>query len=262
MNFISNPIKGLINFINGRRGLSNDPKPYFQYSIPIHDGKTEVKSFDGTYFVTPFMKNGSIDKIIFKYLRSRGADHEKMNPTIRSKIIFGVASTLKRLKKLGFYSVGLSLKKIFLDDNLEPILAFPIKEREAIGPNYFLSPEEVLLCDEYDWRESGYQSDVFSFAILIYLMFSEDFISGSRKIRNNFGTMIKNYENGIRFSKPENMPEPYWELVEECWKSNPEDRPTFEEITEILKDDKYAIEEFGMKTDLNELHRFREQADN
>lgn len=208
------------------------------------------------------MKNGSIDKIILQYLRSRGSDHEKMNPTIRSKIIFGVASTLKRLEKFGSVSVGLSLQKIFLDENLEPVLPFPVKGREIHGLSYFFSPEEILNSDEYDWHKYGYQSDVFSFAIVIYFMFSEDLISEGHKIGRNFKKIINNYKKGLRFSKPENMPDPYWELVEKCWKQNPEERPTFEEITELLKDDKYAIDEFGMKTDLNELHRFREQADN
>ena len=32
-----------------------------------------------------------------KYLKSNGADNDKINPTIRSKIIFGVASILKQM---------------------------------------------------------------------------------------------------------------------------------------------------------------------
>lgn len=107
LNFINHPIKGFINLINGRRGSSNDRNPYFQYSIPVDDKKKEVKNFDGTFFVTPFMKNGSISEIIPRYLRSKGVNHDKMNPTLRSKIIFAVASSLKRLEKQHFSFYGL-----------------------------------------------------------------------------------------------------------------------------------------------------------
>lgn len=44
-----------------------------------------------------------------------------------------------------------------------------------------------------------------------------------------------------------------------CWKQNPEDRPTFNEIVEILKNDKYALEEFGKKTNLDQLHEYQKR---
>ena len=40
---------------------------------------------------------------------------------------------------------------------------------------------------------------------------------------------------------------------------NPRERPSFEEIVELLKDDKFALEEFGMKTNLNELHEYQKR---
>lgn len=46
-----------------------------------------------------------------------------------------------------------------------------------------------------------------------------------------------------------------------CWNQNPSDRPTFDEIVKILRDDSFAIEEFGMKTDLDELHEYQNRID-
>lgn len=54
----------------------------------------------------------------------------------------------------------------------------------------------------------------------------------------------------MRPIKPDSIPVQYCELIELCWKQSPVERPTFEEITEMLKNDKYAIQEFGMNTDL------------
>ena len=44
-------------------------------------------------------------------------------------------------------------------------------------------------------------------------------------------------------------------------KQDPKERLTFDEITEILKDDKYAINEFGMQTNLDELHEYQNRID-
>lgn len=52
------------------------------------------------------------------------------------------------------------------------------------------------------------------------------------------------------------------ELIQKCWKQNPSERLTFEEIVNILKDEKYALEEYGMKTDLDDLHEYQERIDN
>ena len=43
------------------------------------------------------MKNGRLDKITKDYLKDPKTVSDKMNPTIRSKIIFGVASIMKKL---------------------------------------------------------------------------------------------------------------------------------------------------------------------
>ena len=53
---------------------------------------------------------------------------------------------------------------------------------------------------------------------------------------------------GDRPARKENIPDVYWELIQQCWKQDPNDRLTFDEIVEILRNDKYALEEFGMRT--------------
>ena len=61
--------------------------------------------------------------------------------------------------------------------------------------------------------------------------------------------------------RPENIPDPFWDLIQACWKQNPEDRPTFDQITSELRNDKYALDEFGVKTDLDELHEYQDRVD-
>lgn len=51
-------------------------------------------------------------------------------------------------------------------------------------------------------------------------------------------------------------------MINECWEQDPNDRPTFDEIVEKLKSDKFALEEFGFKTNLDELHEYQQLIDN
>lgn len=57
------------------------------------------------------------------------------------------------------------------------------------------------------------------------------------------------------------MPQNYWELIQKCWEQEPSERPSFDEIVEILKSDKFAINEFGLKTNLEKLHDYQDRID-
>lgn len=72
--------------------------------------------------VMDYLNNGNAKELTEKYLKSNGSDHEKMNPTIRSKIIYGVATILKQLHEKSVLFNNLTLSKIILDENLEPKL--------------------------------------------------------------------------------------------------------------------------------------------
>ena len=50
--------------------------------------------------------------------------NEIMNPTIRSKIIFCVVSTIKSLHKRNILHKQIDTSHIFLDDNLEPRISY------------------------------------------------------------------------------------------------------------------------------------------
>jgi hypothetical protein len=39
---------------------------------------------------------------------------------------------------------------------------------------------------------------------------------------------------GDRFARQPGIPDPFWELITNCWQKSPNDRPTFEEIVRIM----------------------------
>lgn len=231
------------------------------------DNKLDVPlDLTGAIIVTELMPNGSLDTINDNYLKTKGESHEKMNPTIRSKIIFGIAATMKHVHQQNVIHRDLKHQNVFLDENLEPRIADfglakvvmnKVDMTMAVGTPFYMAPELFMDGDEtYD-----VSVDVYAFAFIIYKMFSiEVKFTDLKKIRSPQQYM-RHIGKGKRPMKPESIPDIYWDLIQQCWKQNPAERPTFEEITEILKDDKFAIEEFGMKTNLDELHEYQRRID-
>lgn len=210
------------------------------------------------------MENGSLENLNKEYLNSIGQQHDKMNPTIRSKIIFGIAATMKRFRKMNIIYRDLKCHNILLDDKLEPqITDFNYSRNisdateleQFIGTPICMAPE-IILGENY-----GTPVDVYSYRMLLYAMFTTDWLFSDKKsIRSHQQFRLK-IGRGLRPTKPDNIPDQYWDLIQRCWKQEAQERPTFEEIVEILKDDKYALEEYGMKTDLNELHEYQARID-
>lgn len=221
-------------------------------------------------FITEFMKNGSVPKNVRNYLMSNGQNCDKMNPTIRSKIIFGIAAILKRIHQNKIVHRHLAPDSVFLDDNFEPIICdfkyanFMSDKRDhgfytgdSIYSNTLKLPPEFFNDDKLTISSSF---DVYSYGFLLYRMFSNTIEFEKKKIRTP-QQFIMQITRGKRPNKPKDIPEHYWNLIQNCWKQNYLDRPTFKQITEILKDDKYALEEFGMKTDLEQLHEYQKRID-
>ena len=82
----------------------------------------------------------------------------------------------------------------------------------------------------------GYKHDVYDYGAFLYHMFTNILIFNSGYNINKKDTYIQ----GLELLKI--IPDHYCNLIKRCRNENVEERPTFEEITNILKDDKFALE--------------------
>ena len=273
-------IPGIVK-INNFRFPSKDSR-----IIRIDQSKNIINT-KGYIIIKDFMKNGNLRDRNTEYLSTKGLNNERMNPTIRSKIIFGIAAIMKKVLKIkDICHHQLNISNILLDDNFEPLLNIldfsSLKERPPKTDDdddydmidndvdfidhrhddpddiYFVSPEE----HEGDITD---KSVVYSYGIILYMMFNESLnmtINGRTLTRLKTRYLIaKTIVNGGRYQQPNNIPEHYWKLINECWKEDPDKRPSFDEITNILRNDLYAIDEYGMKTNLDELHEYQNRID-
>lgn len=165
---------------------------------------------------------------------------------------------MKQLHARNVFHRNLKLQDILLDENHEPkiasfylakILNSPKEDKNDVGTPFSMAPETFATDNEYE----AFPVDVYSYAFFLYMMFSRVLPYSST---SKFLLMCK-VMDGWRPKKPKMIPEHYWDLIQMCWNQNPEKRPTFAEITRILLNDKYALEEFGVKTDLEKLHEYQ-----
>ena len=221
-------------------------------------------NYNGCIVVFEFVKNSTIVPIVSEYLKTKGAKHDLMNPTIRSKIIYGVASIMCYVHRKNIYHSDLKLENILLDENCEPKITGFEKahyDETRINVDKIITDVDIIAPETFCEGFYSLPIDVYSYAILVYKMFSNKIEFEDRKpVRTTHHYMTK-IERGFRLKRPEQIPDPYWDLIKVCWKQNPYERPTFEQIVEELKKDEYAIEEFGMKTNLDELHEYQKRID-
>jgi len=90
------------------------------------------------------------------------------------------------------------------------------------------SSPEVL-----DKRKFSFKSDIWSFGIVCYEIFSEGAIPFP--YLNNKECMREIIEKNLSPDKPKKCKQDLWNVISSCFKAKPDDRPTASELYELLK---------------------------
>ena len=218
---------------------------------------SKKESIISATLIRKFYKNGNVAILTKEYLDTNGQNNDKMNPLIRSKIIYGVASAMKYLHDNCIINKNLTLESILLNDNLEPKLSLSIiydfeKFINTSNDFYYFAPE---LIENFEFFPNSI--DVYSFGFLIYRMFSNEIIFSQKNVLFNKLNFFDCILKRMKPLKPDLMPDCYWNLVSHCLCQNPDDRPDFNDIVDILNNDEFAINEFGIETDIEKLHEYQ-----
>lgn len=104
----------------------------------------------------------------------------------------------------------------------------------VLKANPIYSAPEIL--QENNYSKS---SDVYAFAFIVYEIITSDI--PSEKLNKNTQIYNEIVVNGNRPEIKEKVPQFYVNLIEKCWSSNPEDRPTFNDIVCYLKENQDSI---------------------
>ena len=212
------------------------------------------------YILLQYAKNGSFDNILNKI---RSGKIKDFNPTTMQKIIIGIARAMMYLHENHIIHRDLKPSNVLLDANYIPLLTDfgyakdisnnGLDATMGVGTPIYEAPE-VISSNVYDEK-----ADVYSFGIMLYEIFTNCLpyieIIKRKRAQESF---FKKITNGYRPQFPESFNnEKIKKLIEKCWSSNPSERPTFENLFEILAydtdfEEKEKKEETKEETDKKE----------
>ncbi|KAK8896552.1 hypothetical protein M9Y10_014460 [Tritrichomonas musculus] len=174
--------------------------------------------------------------------------HKLLNDTQRLIIIYGIASAMKYLHSKNIVHADLKPANVLLDENFYPKF-FCIKQRVW---NSSIHCPEIINGDDINIK-----IDVFSFAITVTeIMNGKNAYSESSNRYMNPFRIYQGVLKGVRPEINDKVPERYQQLIEECWKQDPNARPSFELIVDQLRNDPGFITESIDKEKVDEYVNF------
>ena len=196
--------------------------------------------------VTEFMSNGSLDRFV------RNRTGYSLSGTQLTAIAIGIAQGMIHLHKIGIIHRDLKAANIMLDSRLFPRIGdFGIArfgEQEGgmtakIGTPNYMAPE-LITSHDYDEKV-----DVYSYAMILYEMTQSIRPFKSMKMNEIFDMVLKD-DKRPPFYRP--LPPPLQRLIEKCWATDPDERPSFEEISQAFMSGEVSFE----GTRRNDIEKF------
>lgn len=168
-----------------------------------------------------------------------GNKNISLDETQKLIISYGIARALLFLHDHKIVHRNVKPLNIYLDSNLYPYLTDFCNAKHVDKNSTFnfsnasieyTAPEFIT---NFVMNQNSFKLDVYSFGLTILYLFtgSKPFSIDSKSLKN----MVNDIYNGKRPEIPQTMPNEWHDLVEMCWNKDPNIRPDFKTICEILE---------------------------
>ncbi|KAK8865515.1 hypothetical protein M9Y10_011071 [Tritrichomonas musculus] len=203
----------------------------------------DFESNDKCVVIMENVPNGDLQKVI--NIDGNGGSIDGWDQTQKLINLYGIASGMAYSVSYGITHCDLKPENILMTMNLRPKITdfdsariesdentqgFNMTGQEIYSP-LFSSPE-VIECDD-DYTKYAEKSDVYSYSLIAYEIITGRIPFQKMKQFELFRAVVK----GERPNIPRSVPSHYRHLLTECWEGDPEKRPTFKEIVDVLKSD-------------------------
>lgn len=155
---------------------------------------------------------------------------KKMTEIERVTTIFEISTALKALHEAHLIHKNLKPENILISDDKHAKVSdfgFLKENTDDFGTQKFMAPE--LLNNFTNYTE---KVDVYSFGVIVFFILTKGMYP---KIT------IDDVRNGQKAPIPNNLNMVSKHLINLCWKTEPEERPSFSEIIEIIKNSNFML---------------------
>ena len=175
------------------------------------------------YIVTEFMKNGNL----LDYLQRGEGRHMKLPQLI--DVAAQVVSGMTYLEEQHYTHRNLAARTILIGEANVAKIELPVQRNEATYlPNKWTAPEAAL------HNKFSIKSDVWSFGIFLFELVTHGRVPYPGMTD---GEVLSKVEGGYCMPPPPGCPDTLYQMMMNCWKQDPEERPLFEYL-------KYHLEDF------------------
>ncbi|KAK8847280.1 hypothetical protein M9Y10_019867 [Tritrichomonas musculus] len=204
--------------------------------------------------ISQFMPNRSLEEALYKPKNLSTLSH--WNDTIKFINIFGIASAMSHLHSHNIIHGYLYPNNILLNYHMFPKVSdfqpfnFHGSTQNTIDTKtvIYTAPE---LCGNSNYSKEG---DVYAFGMIMY-----EILTNEKPFKNlNFFEVLTKVATGNRPSINATIMDSYSKLIQKCWSQNPSDRPTFDDIVKMLRNDSLFMTD---STDRQECENYIEYID-
>lgn len=204
-----------------------------------------IVPFLGISYVDLKNKPVKFPLIIMEYEESgslRKLDKTTIDDTQKMIIIYGIAKGLQFLHHLPMCHRDLNPNNIVLDSNKYPLICdfgnsrqismVHVDEGTQRGTTLYMSPEMLKIDDVT--TEVLLPSDIFSFGVVVYNLLTDKMPYSDEIDDLNVNSLSKFLNDGKRIKLPDSIPSWFRALIQLCWKQNPDERPTIDDIVNLF----------------------------
>lgn len=184
------------------------------------------------YIITEFMTKGNL----LDYLRN--CDHDQINGFVLMYMATQICSAMSYLESRNYIHRDLAARNCLVSDNhLVKVADFGLTRRVQPGDIYTAHvgakfPIKWTAPEGLAYNKFSSKSDVWSFGVLLWEIATYGMTPyPGVELSDVFYTL----NTGYRMGRPIGCPEPIYQLMQQCWSWEADDRPAFWELHEELQ---------------------------